>query len=127
LLLLLLLSAVVDEVLPPAFLASCLPSLPDGGLGITVVQATGGMQGHHILCCRFFGVAQTGQGWLKSAMLNAVVVIVQRLWRFFGCCFEFAGTWTANNSDQWPSSASLPDGGLGITVVQATGETCNTA
>ncbi|WIA38524.1 hypothetical protein OEZ86_001845 [Tetradesmus obliquus] len=35
--------AVVDEVLPPAFLASCLPSLPDGGLGITVVQATGAM------------------------------------------------------------------------------------
>jgi hypothetical protein len=35
------LSAVVDEVLPPAFLASCLPALPDGGLGITVVQATG--------------------------------------------------------------------------------------
>jgi hypothetical protein len=34
-------SAIVDEVLPPAFLASCLPSLPDGGLGITVVQATG--------------------------------------------------------------------------------------
>ncbi|KAF6262938.1 armadillo-type protein [Scenedesmus sp. NREL 46B-D3] len=33
--------AIVDEVLPPAFLASCLPSLPDGGLGITVVQATG--------------------------------------------------------------------------------------
>lgn len=33
--------AIVDEVLPPAFLASCLPALPDGGLGITVVQATG--------------------------------------------------------------------------------------
>lgn len=35
--------AIVDEVLPPAFLASCLPSLPDGSLGITVVQATGAM------------------------------------------------------------------------------------
>ncbi|KAF8061907.1 MRF1 [Scenedesmus sp. PABB004] len=35
--------AIVDEVLPPAFLASCLPALPDGGLGITVVQATGAM------------------------------------------------------------------------------------
>jgi programmed cell death protein 4 len=35
--------AIVDEVLAPAFLANCLPSLPDGGLGITVVQATGAM------------------------------------------------------------------------------------
>ncbi|GBF95677.1 hypothetical protein Rsub_08659 [Raphidocelis subcapitata] len=35
--------AVVDEVLPPAFLASVLPSLPDGGLGVTVVQATGSL------------------------------------------------------------------------------------
>ncbi|KAI8472184.1 MAG: armadillo-type protein [Monoraphidium minutum] len=33
--------AIVDEVLPPAFLASILPSLPDDGLGVTVVQATG--------------------------------------------------------------------------------------
>eukprot|EP00879_Flechtneria_rotunda_P002298 GHRR01002491.1.p1 GENE.GHRR01002491.1~~GHRR01002491.1.p1 ORF type:complete len:322 (+),score=143.64 GHRR01002491.1:106-966(+) len=35
--------AIVDEVLPPAFLANCLPALPDGGLGVTVVQATGAM------------------------------------------------------------------------------------
>ena len=34
--------AIVDEVLPPAFLAAALPSLPDGGLGVAVVQATGG-------------------------------------------------------------------------------------
>jgi len=33
--------AIVDEVLPPAFLAAALPSLPDGGLGVAVVQATG--------------------------------------------------------------------------------------
>jgi hypothetical protein len=41
LLLLLLHRAIVDEVLPPAFLASTLPSLPDGSLGVTVVQSTG--------------------------------------------------------------------------------------
>lgn len=35
--------AIVDEVLPPAFLASTLPSLPDGSLGVTVVQSTGAM------------------------------------------------------------------------------------
>lgn len=35
--------AIVDEVLPPAFLANTLPSLPDGSLGVTVVQATGAM------------------------------------------------------------------------------------
>ena len=35
--------AIVDEVLPPAFLASTLPSLPDGSLGVTVVQATGAL------------------------------------------------------------------------------------
>jgi programmed cell death protein 4 len=34
--------AVVDEVLPPAFLAAALPGLPDGGLGVGVVQNTGG-------------------------------------------------------------------------------------
>ena len=39
--LVLLCRAIVDEVLPPAFLASTLPSLPDGSLGVTVVQATG--------------------------------------------------------------------------------------
>ena len=37
--------AIVDEVLPPAFLAAALPSLPDGGLGVAVVQATGGWVG----------------------------------------------------------------------------------
>ena len=31
----------MDEVLPPAFLSAVLPSLPDAGLGVTVVQATG--------------------------------------------------------------------------------------
>lgn len=34
--------AVVDEVLPPAFLVSVLKALPDGSLGVAVVQAAGG-------------------------------------------------------------------------------------
>lgn len=34
--------AVVDEVLPPAFLVSVLKALPDGSLGVSVVQAAGG-------------------------------------------------------------------------------------
>lgn len=33
--------AVVDEALPPSFLASVLPALPAGGLGVVVVQSTG--------------------------------------------------------------------------------------
>ena len=33
--------AVVDEVLPPAFLVSVLKALPDGCLGVAVVQAAG--------------------------------------------------------------------------------------
>ena len=33
--------AVVDEVLPPAFLVSALRALPDGCLGVAVVQAAG--------------------------------------------------------------------------------------
>jgi hypothetical protein len=33
--------AVVDEVLPPAFLVSALKALPDGCLGVAVVQAAG--------------------------------------------------------------------------------------
>ena len=33
--------AVVDEVLPPAFLVSVLGALPDGSLGVSVVQAAG--------------------------------------------------------------------------------------
>jgi len=32
---------VVDEVLPPAFLVSVLKALPDGSLGVSVVQAAG--------------------------------------------------------------------------------------
>jgi hypothetical protein len=35
--------AVVDEVLPPKFLAEVVPSLPSGGLGLGVVQAAGAM------------------------------------------------------------------------------------
>ena len=33
--------AVVDEVLPPAFLVAVLPALPDGCLGVSVVHAAG--------------------------------------------------------------------------------------
>jgi len=35
--------AVVDEAVPPAFLHKVLASLPDGGLGVAVVSATGAM------------------------------------------------------------------------------------
>ena len=52
--------AVVDEVLPPSFLASVLPALRNDSLGVTVVQTTGGhccadlsgghMQANHNLC-----------------------------------------------------------------------------
>lgn len=38
--------AVVDEVLPPAFLVSVLPALPDSSLGVTVVHAAGIVQLH---------------------------------------------------------------------------------
>lgn len=55
--------AVVDEVLPPAFLTSVLPSLPDGGLGVAVVRAAAGAlsarhAAEHLLgCWRGGGVA----------------------------------------------------------------------
>lgn len=35
--------AIVDEALPPKFLAEVVPTLPANGLGLGVVQATGGM------------------------------------------------------------------------------------
>lgn len=59
--------AIVDEVLPPAFLANTLPSLPDGSLGVTVVQATGedrggrGQRGQRVQYVRLWGCKRGGQ------------------------------------------------------------------
>lgn len=64
--------AVVDEVLPPAFLAAALPGLPDGGLGVGVVQNTGERRflWHNRRCWGWFRGGFVGWFWRLASKLG---------------------------------------------------------
>jgi len=69
--------AVVDEVVPPKFLAEVVPSLPAGGLGVGVVQATGAQLSARHAAERFatcWHANSTGQGSARPSAAIADLV-----------------------------------------------------
>jgi programmed cell death protein 4 len=62
--------AVVDEVLPPRFLAGVVPSLPGGGLGVGVVRGAGSLLSARHAAERF-ATCWAGGGGRGAAALAA--------------------------------------------------------